>query len=203
MPNLQTMPANDSYVNNYSPPGKKQPNKMTKPAAQPSSTSAANAVKSAQSSSSVSNQSQQAELLEEQNIFELLGVKDGTEAEKEQFLDELQQVIWEDFLENDVDLLVTTQEMNQVNSIQNQVGKTAAEKQTELVSYLAKLVPDLEEIMLEKALELKEEMVFERVKGMKDFYAGQTQKLQQLEQAEQLFRQDQWASGAKILNSLS
>lgn len=95
------------------------------------------------------------ESLEEQNIFELLGVADGSDEEKEEFLDELQQVIWEDFLENDVELLVTLEEKKQVDAILAKTDSNDLEKQEELVVYLEKLIPDLEEIMLEKALELK------------------------------------------------
>ena len=53
------------------------------------------------------------EALISQNIFDLLGVTDGTEAQRNEFLDELQQAIWEDFLENDLELLVTDNEREQ------------------------------------------------------------------------------------------
>lgn len=144
-----------------------------------------------------------AERLEDQNIFNLLGVTDGTDEEKEAFLDELQQVIWEDFLENDVELLVTANEMEQVNTILTKENVDDLEKQEELVVYLEKLIPELEEIMLEKALELKEEMVRERLMGMKEFHAGKQNELDTITQAESFIQQDKWKSGVDLLNSIT
>lgn len=141
------------------------------------------------------------EALETLNIFELLGVSDGSEQEKESFLDELQQVIWEDFLENDLDLLVTAEEKGQVDEILAQ-DLPDLEKQEKIITMLEKVIPDLEEIMLEKALELKEDLVRERVASMKDFYQGDQAKLQQVGKAEDLINQGKWLSAAKILNQV-
>lgn len=143
------------------------------------------------------------ESLEEQNVFDLLGVNDGSNEDKEKFLDELQQVIWEDFIENDVELLVTTEEMVKVKQIIDKENQDDLEKQEELIGYLEKIIPDLEEIMLEKALELKEEMVQERINGMKAFHAGQPESLTKLTEAEKLFSEEKWHSGAVILNTIA
>lgn len=143
------------------------------------------------------------EAIEDQNIFNLLGVNDGTDQEKERFLDELQQVIWEDFLEVDLDLLVTREEASNVKAILNDANKSEESKQEEALSMLENLIPDLEEIMLEKALELKEDMVKERIAGMKEFYSGNQQALDSIKQAEDLLAQDKWASAAQVLNSLN
>lgn len=138
--------------------------------------------------------------LEDQNIFFLLGVTDGTDDEREAFLDELQQVIWEDFVENDVELLITSDEMIEFKKIMEK-GDTP-EVQEEMIVYLEKLIPDLEEIMLEKALELKEDMVRERIAGMKTYFQDKPESLQKVEQAEQLINQDQWRAAAEQLNGL-
>lgn len=142
-----------------------------------------------------------AESLESQNIFALLGVDDGAEADKEAFLDELQEVIWNDFLGNDLQLLLTREELDQVKAIQ---AKTTdpTQQQTEIVTFLEKLIPDLEDIMLEKALELKRRMVQERVSGLKEYLVGKPDQLSQLAAAEQLIRQNQWTQAAQALNAL-
>ncbi len=140
--------------------------------------------------------------LEDQNIFHLLGVTDATEDEKEAFLDELQQVIWEDFLENDVELLITEEEMTELRKIMAQKPGSDLEQQEAIVVYLEKLIPDLEEIMLEKALELKADMVKERIKGMKEYYAGQSEKLDDLTKAESMIADDQWRAAADSLNKM-
>jgi hypothetical protein len=142
------------------------------------------------------------ETLEDQNIFYLLGVEDGTNEQKETFLDELQQVIWEDFLENDVQLLLTKEEHQQLQQMTNNDTKKPLMEQEAVVVFLEKLIPDLEEIMLEKALELKADLVRERVAGLKELHAGKTDTLQKIEEAENLVSQDKWLSAARMLNSL-
>lgn len=143
-----------------------------------------------------------AESLETQNIFELLGVSNGSDADKEAFLDELQQVIWEDFLTSDLQLLLTRAELAEVEQLRSQ-NPDAAKQQEAVVAYLEKLIPDMEDIMLEKALELKREMVRERVTGMRSYLAGKADKLAELDKVQELLRQEKWASVARALNSLA
>lgn len=143
------------------------------------------------------------ETLEDQNIFFLLGVQDGTEAQKEAFLDELQQVIWEDFLENDVQLLLTKEEHSQLQQMLGGDTKKPLVDQEEVVVFLEKLIPDLEEIMLEKALELKADLVKERLAGLKTLHAEKPEELRKVDEAEQLVSQDKWLSAARVLNSLA
>lgn len=168
----------EDYVAAYQPndPQPKQPNQPAQP------------------------ESEISEKLADQNVFFLLGVDDGTPEQKEQFLDELQQVIWEDFLENDLELLITTGEMDRVNHILDDDGLSDLQKQEEIINYIEELIPDLEEIMLEKALELKEDMAKERVNGMREYYADSEESLTLINQAEQAFRQGKWRSGAEFLN---
>ncbi len=145
----------------------------------------------------------ESEKLVDQNIFVLLGVTDGLKREKESFLEELQQVIWEDFLENDLELLVTSQEKQKIDQILANDELNDLQKQEEIIVFLDELIPDLEEILMEKALELKQELVQERVQSMRDLYAHDEEKNQQIQQAAQLFSQNKWRSGAEILNQIS
>lgn len=140
--------------------------------------------------------------LERQNIFDLLGIADGNDADKEKFLDELQQVIWLDFLDRDVRLLLTEEEVATVTQLRGINMQAKLEEQEELVTYLEKLIPDLEDIMLEKAIELKEEMVRERVSGLRELYQGQSEKLMVLSEVEKLMDAGDWSQVAPKLNSL-
>jgi hypothetical protein len=150
-----------------------------------------------------SNQEEVDQSLESQNIFDLLGAADGEESEKEAFLDELQQVVWEDFIQTDVQTLLTEAEYAEFSQIVNQQDTPNEEKQEKAIKYLENLLPDLEEILLNKALQLKQDLVWERVAGMKEYFAGQDQQLQAVVQAEALFKQGRWDDGAQLLNTLS
>jgi len=141
--------------------------------------------------------------LEDQNIFHLLGASAVTDQEKEAFLDELQQVIWEDFLENDVELLITDDEAVELKRVSGEKEAGSVEQQEAVVTYLEKLIPDLEEIMMEKALELKADMVKERLAGMREYFAGNEASLATLTQAEQQMAENHWHNAAETMNALS
>lgn len=138
--------------------------------------------------------------LEAQNIFDLLGVSDGKPEEKEAFLDELQDVIWEDFLGHDVDLLLTEAEMAKLNELK--AKGNSPEIQEEILVFLEKLIPDLEDMMMDKAIELKEDMVMERIAGMREFHAQNASALEKITQAEKFISEGRWADASKLLNSI-
>jgi hypothetical protein len=142
------------------------------------------------------------EALEDQNIFDLLGISEASDDEKEVFLDELQQVIWEDFVENDVQLLLTEDEFQQFQSLSGDTSMSEDDRQAKMIEFLEKLIPDLEKIMLEKAIELKEELTRERITEYQDFYKADQAKLDKVNQALSLVDQNQWRTAALTLNSL-
>ena len=161
----------NSYVDSYVPP--------TAPSTAASATTTLPNVFDDHSlaASSVSSPSEiadhsvtQSQALEDQNIFHMLGINDAPESDKEAFLDELQQVIWEDFLENDVELLITEEENVAFQQIVHKTDVSEEQRQSQMMDYLEKLIPDLEKIMLEKALELKEEMMTERINQLVKLY---------------------------------
>jgi len=138
--------------------------------------------------------------LEAQNIFDLLGVSDGKPEEKEAFLDELQDVIWEDFLGHDVDLLLTEEEMAKLNALK--AKGNAPEVQEEILVFLEKLIPDLEDMMMDKAIELKEDMVMERIAGLREFHSQNAAALEKITQAEKHISEGCWADASQLLNSI-
>ena len=141
--------------------------------------------------------------IEEQNIFELLGVVDAEETEKEAFLDELQQALWEDFLDKDLVQLVSAEQLAEIQTMRSKTDLPEAARQEQLIQKVEQLVPDVEEIMLEKALELKEDMVKERLAGMKEYYATRPAEMTKIQEAEKQILAGRWKSGAQLLNSLT
>jgi len=142
------------------------------------------------------------EKIEDQNIFTLLGIENSSEEEKDKFLDELQQVVWEDFLETDLEQLVTAEEKVKVDQILQNTSLSEVDKQEQALVLLEGIIPNLQEIMVEKALELKKELVKDRIAGMKENLAGDADKLQQVQTAETQIAQGQWRTGTAMLNRL-
>jgi hypothetical protein len=144
--------------------------------------------------------------LEALNIFYMLGVDDGDDDLKERFLDQLQEVIWDDFINNDLELLLSEDEKTEFQTYKSKVDSTSDEAQEtakdEMVDYLEKLLPDLEEIMLEKALDLKADLFVERINSLKEYFTDNSEKLNKVNEAEQLMQDDKWKSATEILNSI-
>ncbi|CAN5267676.1 hypothetical protein BH10PAT2_BH10PAT2_0970 [soil metagenome] len=152
---------------------------------------------------SETEQKTDSQALESQNIFLMLNIESASEKEKDQFLDELQQIIWEDFLDNDVELLLTEDELVDFKKIQDNDSLNEEERQTAMVDFLENLVPDLEKIMLEKALELKEQMFKERVQQMKLAVEEMPDVIREIEKAEMLIDDQKWLEATKLLNKLA
>lgn len=198
----QTNSNDANYVDAYAPPSSTAVSSTTPFQSQPSVTPPAYTAPSNSAPTLHESTASQSETLEDQNIFFLLGVRDGTDQQKESFLDELQQVIWEDFLEYDVKLLITSDEMVELKTMLGSQTDRDLEKQEKIIVYLEKLIPDLEEIMLEKALELKEEMVRERINGLRQYFADKPEKIQRVDESERLMNEGKWYSSAHLMNSL-
>ena len=150
----------------------------------------------------LSNSVNSSQSLEDQNIFELLGIKNGSDGEKEVFLDKLQKVIWDDFLDNDVELLLTEEEMGQLAGIVERKETDDVGKQEQIVTFLGKIIPDLEDIMLEKALKLKNDMVEERVLSLEQLYAQDKEKAEKIKEIKKMMEENRWSDVAKILGEI-
>ena len=141
------------------------------------------------------------EELKSQNIFEMLGLTSISDSEKNQFLDELEEMIWDDFVFHDLELLLTSEEYQGARQILDDETKKADEKKEALIVYLEELVPDLDEVLYEKALELKSEMMGERLIKMKEKADQAT--LDKIKEAENLISENHWKSAASLLNQLT
>jgi len=97
--------------------------------------------------------------------------------------------------------------MTQFNTYKEKVDSTTGDNQElekdNLVEFLEKLIPDLEDIMLEKALDLKADLFVERINGMKEYFADQAEQLAEINQAEQFMFDDKWKSAASTLNKIN
>lgn len=140
------------------------------------------------------------EELRAQNIFEMLGLMKMTDDEKNQFLDELEAMIWDDFVIHDLELLLTSEEYVGARKIIDDGSQKDEEKKENLIVYLEKLIPDLDEVLYDKALELKSEMMGERLAKMKDNADEGT--LSKVKEAEKMISQNLWKSAASLLNQL-
>ena len=142
------------------------------------------------------------EAIESQNIFEMLGIAGLGEVEQNDFLDRLQKTIWDDFLDNDVELLLTDDEVQGLIEIINRGEIGEDEKQGLMLEFLQKLIPDLEEILLEKASKLKKDLMMERIVSLEEIFSGDEAKMSKLGECKDLAAQEKWHSLTVVLNEV-
>jgi len=140
--------------------------------------------------------------IESQNIFDLLGVRGMSKEEEESFLVRLNKAIWDDFLDNDVELLLTEEEVGKLIEIINKQDIDEDQKQAQMYDFLKGIVPDLDEVLLEKASKLKEDLTLERVASMEELAAGDEGKLERLKEVRELVKQGLWADASELLNNI-
>ena len=144
------------------------------------------------------NAEKEAEDLKSQNIFDMLGLLDISDEEKNQFLDELESMIWDDFVTHDLELLLTSEEYGKARQVLDNSSASEDQRKEDLIVFLETLIPDLDEVLYEKALELKSEMMGERLAKMKE--STDESILAKVKEAEDMISQNLWKSAAALLN---
>lgn len=140
--------------------------------------------------------------LQKMSIFEMLGVV-GTEEEKEAFLTEVQDVIWQDVVENDLAPLLDEAELNEVEAMLNDEQASEDVKRDYLFDMILKKVPNAEEVLLSRTMQLKSDLLHERLHGMQQFFTGNEAALQKLEVAHGHIDAEQHDEAVTVLNELA
>jgi len=140
--------------------------------------------------------------LEKQNIFAMLGLKNLEEPEKEAFLADLEQLIWDNFVEVELPLLLNSEQKAQADQILADQSKTENERREALLAYVEPFIPNLDEVMYKKALSLKKEMFEERVKKMRDQATEENNLslMADLDQIQELIAAGRYKTATELLN---
>jgi hypothetical protein len=140
--------------------------------------------------------------LESQNIFTMLGLENLEETEKDAFLADLEQLIWDNFIEVELPLLLNTEQKAQADQILADNSKTEDERKEALLVYVEEFIPNLEEVMYKKALSLKKEMFEERLKKMRDQATEENNLslIADLDQIRELVAADRYKTATELLN---
>ncbi len=140
--------------------------------------------------------------LERQNIFAMLGLEHLEESEKEAFLADLEQLIWDNFIEVELPLLLNSEQKAQAEQILADNSKTDNERKEALLVYVEKFIPNLEEVMYKKALSLKKEMFEERLKKVRDQATEENNLslIADLDQIQELVTAGRYKTATELLN---
>ena len=140
--------------------------------------------------------------IENQNIFDMLGMRSLQIDEQSDYLEQLQKTIWDDFLENDVELLLTGEETEEMIEMISRNDVDDDRKQCMILEYLMDIIPDLDEIMVEKASQLKKDLAIERIISLEKLFSDDEEKQKVLRQARAAKDEERWLDLTDLLNSV-
>jgi len=121
--------------------------------------------------------------LDEIDVFTLLGMT-GSDEEKAEFLDQMQQTVWTQVVEEEILPTLTQAQITQVEDIMADDSVPLEESKSKVFAFLLETTPELPELMKEKILEFKGEILVSRIAGLRDRYEGNPSELERLDSIE-------------------
>lgn len=141
-----------------------------------------------------------AQQLATMDIFSLLGIENASDEEREMFLNQLQDAIWEEVVEDELLEKLTEEEVNSIEQTVNDENMSADDKRNALFSMLSDKVPNLEERLADSTNQLKFDLLGERVDGLREYYKDKPDQLSVLDQVEQMVESGNVTEAVNMLN---
>lgn len=140
--------------------------------------------------------------LQTMDVFTLLGTT-GSPEDREAFLTELQDAIWQEVAEEHLASQLSDQEMDEISRVMDDTSLSVEAKRNKLFEVLGQKVPDIEKILEDKTIQIKEDLLTERLEGMMVYYEEDEDAMRRLEEADDLLLSEKYAEAVAILNDLS
>ncbi len=134
------------------------------------------------------------------DVFTLLGITEASNEERELFLAQLQDAIWEEVVDEELSDSLTDEEIDSIDQTITDESISADEKRNRLFAMLAEKVPNLEERLMETTNDLKFDLLGERVEGLREYYADKAEQLQVLDQVEEMVNNGNLNEAVAVLN---
>jgi hypothetical protein len=141
---------------------------------------------------------------EQLDIFTVLGVAQD-DPDREAFLQQMEEAIWEEIVENELSDKLGETELAQIETILNDEAASAEEKRDHLFGMLVDKVPNFEKVVRDYTMAAKRDLLSERLEGTKEYYSQTSpnaDKLSQVERAAQLFEAAEFSACAQALNAI-
>jgi len=141
---------------------------------------------------------------EQLDIFTVLGVAQD-DPDREAFLQQMEEAIWEEIVENELADKLSDTELGQIESILDAKDVSQDGKRDQLFGMVVGRIPNFEKIVREYTMAAKRDLLSERLEGTKEFYTTtqpNADKLSQVERAGQLFEAGEFSACAQALNAI-
>ncbi|SRR5258708_2876402 len=126
----------------------------------------------------------------------------GSEEEKQAFIQEMQNAVWQDIADTDLVGQLTDTEMEEIMKMLSDETVPAAAKQEMVTAQLMGKFPNIKEIVSHRALQFKADLFRERAEGIKMHYASNPENVQKVEQALATAQGGDYVQAAQLLKQL-
>jgi hypothetical protein len=123
------------------------------------------------------------ETLDQIDVFTLLGMS-GSDEEKAAYLAQMQQSVWNTAIEEGILPMLTQAQLAEVEDMMADESVDIEVSRGLVFEFLLKINPDLPELIKEKILEFKGEILVSRIEGLRERYQGNPSELQRLDSIE-------------------
>lgn len=140
--------------------------------------------------------------LNQLNIFDILG-SEGSPEEKEEFLNLMEQAIVEEMVDTEFADNLSDEEVTQIGQIfDNEDQLSAEEMREQIIELLSSSRPNIDDLLIEYTNKAKQQLLYERIEGLKEFYKADQAGLAKLDEAYQLYQAKDYIQAVAVLNDL-
>jgi hypothetical protein len=139
--------------------------------------------------------------LESITLFDLIGIQGTAEEEKAMSL-KLANGIWQDWITAEWENFPEAA-MEKLEEILNEDKKDDERFEKEVGALIEEHMPEAKEQLKKRTIELKAEMVLERISGLREFHKNAAENISTLNEAEELADKGEWEKAVALLNQLS
>lgn len=137
------------------------------------------------------------------DIFQILGYTGSDEGQKNQILEEAQNLLLEDLVETDLPSRLSPEDTAKAKQLLTDQSQSLEQRQTQLLGMLHEKVTDLDHLLMDKTAQMKMDVMEERINDLKQQLSSDAFASQQLSQAELWFRRENFAEALRILDAVS
>lgn len=138
------------------------------------------------------------------DIFRILGIQ-GNSPDHEALLSEFQDAIWEDTMNSEVTDNLTEADIAKVEAILENETLSDSQRQEQLYGLLMDKVPNIEEVLQNKTVQLKADMLMQRVEGLRQYWQsqGNAQSIATVDAAEKAMYDGDYATTLSLLEQVT
>lgn len=132
-------------------------------------------------------------------LFDLLGLT-GTAEEEEAMANQLTDGLWTEFTATDMMDDLSEETVDDLEDTLEDESLSEEKRSEKLAKLVEKDMPDIKKRFTHKVLELKADLVHERVMGLQSYFEKNDTALHEIDRVKELMKDGKWSDAVNLLN---